>query len=119
MSKTKTDKKVNRIAKKVNKNLKQDLFGDRFWIKQIQKARGEDGLEYYLYELKDRLEPNRDTIFSKGWLWGDSQFLISDFFGELNDFIVRSDFWAIYHNKPESYNRESDVYLTAFNKLSK
>ena len=53
MSKTKIDKRVNKIAKRINRDLKQDLFGDRFWVKQVSKARGEDGLQYYLYELKD------------------------------------------------------------------
>lgn len=117
MAKTKVDKRINKIARRVNGDLKQDLFGDRFWVKQVSKAKGEDGLQYYLYELKDRLEPERDTLFSKGWLWGDSHFLASDFFEEVNDFIVKSDFWAKYWNDESRYNRENDDYLTSFNKL--
>lgn len=96
--KTKTDRKMNKIAKRVNRDLKQDVFKDRFWVRQVCKQRV-DGLEYYLYELKDRLEPERDKIFDKRWLWGGSCFLISDFFEEVNEFIIKSDFWELYRNE--------------------
>lgn len=116
MSKNKTDKKINRIVKKINKQLQEDVFKDRFWIKQICKQRV-DGLNYYLYELKDRLEPERDSVFSKGWLWGDSNFLISDFYNEINNFIVMSDFWSLYYKDPTRYDKDLDEYLWCFNKL--
>ena len=48
MSKTKTDKKVNRKVKEFNKALKKDVFKDRFWVRQYQKTKC-DGLNYYLY----------------------------------------------------------------------
>ncbi|MGN0992950.1 MAG: hypothetical protein ACI4PE_03425 [Bacilli bacterium] len=118
MAKNKVDKKINRIAKRLNRELKKDVFGDRFWIKQVARQRGDyEGCFYYLYELKDRLEPNRDTLFSKGWIWGSSQFLVSEFYEEVNDFIVRSDFWSKYHNDPERYDPKQDYYLNCFNKL--
>ena len=31
-------KKVNRRARKLNKQLMQDVFGDRFWVKEVQKS---------------------------------------------------------------------------------
>lgn len=110
MSKNKMDRKVNRIAKRLNRELKADVFGDRFWVRQVAKQRSEEGMQYYLYELCDRLEPNRNSIFSCGWLWGGSQFLVSDFFEQANDFIVKSDFWAKYHGDESRYDIQLDDY---------
>jgi len=39
MSKTLIDKKVNRVIKKLNKQIKQDVFGNRFEARQLQKSR--------------------------------------------------------------------------------
>lgn len=108
--KTKTDRKVNKIAKRVNRMLKKDVFGDRFWVRQVKKLKGKSGLQYYLYELRDRLEPERNHLFTCGWLWGDSFFLSADFFEQANDFIVRSDFWAKYWNDESRYNEKLDFY---------
>lgn len=110
MAKTKQDKKINRIARELNKELEKDLFKDRFWVHQVKKSKGVDDLQYYLYELCDRLEPERNSIFNCGWLWGGSIFLKSDFFEQMNDFIVKSDFWAKYWNDESRYNRELDTY---------
>ena len=33
------DKKVNRIVKTLNKDLEKDVFGNRFWCRQVAKAR--------------------------------------------------------------------------------
>ena len=109
MGKYKEDKRVNKIVKKINRDLKKDVFGDRFWLRQIKKQRV-DGLDYYLYEMKDRKDPRRDTPI-RGWLWGGSQFLIGEFYEAINDFIIRSDFWSIYHNDPERYDKSIDYYL--------
>ncbi len=100
MGKTKTDKKINKVVKWINKSLKKDVFGDRFWIKQVRKSR-EDGMEYYLYELKDRVDPSRDRLIH-GWLSG---FEISTFRKldmEMNDFIVSSNFWELYNEGSRS-----------------
>lgn len=111
MAKNKSDKKVNRIARKLNKQLQDDVFKDRFWVRQVAKQRGDyDGCTYYLYELKDRLEPERDTLISKGWLWGGSNFLMVELFEAMNDFIVKSDFWAGFYNDKSRYSRELDTY---------
>ena len=110
MSKTKVDKKINRIVKNINKELEQDVFKNRFWIRQVKKSKGEDNMQYYLYELRDRLEPERNSLLRKGWLWGSSTFLRADFFEEVNDFIIKSDFWAKYFNDASRYSESLDVY---------
>lgn len=107
--KTKVDKKINRIVKGMNKELKEDVFGDRFWLRQVKKQKGEDGMQYYLYELKDRIEPERDTLI-RGWLWGHSVFLRAELFDAVNDFIIRSDFWAKYYNDMSRYSISMDYY---------
>ena len=114
MSKTKVDKKVNRLVKRINKQLKKDVFKDRFWIRQIQKSKTEDGTQYYLYEMRDRLEPNRNSLVPYGWMRGDDLFLASHFYEAINDFIVRSSFWSIYFNDSERYNLDEDYYAHEF-----
>ena len=49
MAKTKEDKRINKVVRNINKALAQDVFGNRFWIRQVRKTKGEDGLQYYLY----------------------------------------------------------------------
>ena len=61
MSKTKIDKKVNKKVRNFNKSLKEDVFNGRFWVRQYQKTKY-DGLHYYLYELIDNLEPERNRV---------------------------------------------------------
>lgn len=94
--KTKADKKVNRIARKLNKQLKEDVFGDRFWVRQVAKVRI-NGVSFYLYELRDRLEPERNTIIK----WENEFELITfnHLAFEMNTFIVESDFWKKYHKE--------------------
>ena len=100
MGKTKTDKRINRIVKYINKDLEKDVFGNRFWLKQIRKTREYD-IEYYLYELKDRVDPSRDRIIPC-WLSG---FEISTFRKldiEMNNFIISSNFWEVYNAETRS-----------------
>lgn len=105
--KTSAEKKVNKLMRKFNRQLRQDVFGDRFSVHQYQKARNE-GLSYFLYELIDKAQPERNHLIP-GWLNEfDCQRRVWE---EMNDFIVRSNFWSIYHNKPETYNKELDKYL--------
>lgn len=94
MSKNKTDKKVNKLVKKFNKSLKADVFNGRFWVRQYQKAQV-DGMKYYLYELIDELEPERNLLITQ-WLWGDSLFFMDKIWEKMNEFIVKSDFWDLY-----------------------
>ena len=111
MSKSKTDKKVNRLVRNINKQLKADVFGDRFWVRQMQKAKV-DGMEYYLYEMKDKLEPNRDSIIAEGWIWGGSHFFVSSIYEAMNDFRVKSDFWSKYNGS--YYDKKNDDYAQEF-----
>ena len=94
--KTKTDKKVNRITKSINKQLEKDVFKDRFWIRQYKKTKDNCNMQYYLFELCDRKDFTRNQICRKGWFWGDSEFLMKDLLLEMNNFIISSDFWATY-----------------------
>lgn len=94
--KTKTDKRVNRITKSINRQLEKDVFKDRFWVRQYKKTKGECGIQYYLFELCDRKDSSRNQICRKGWIWGDSEFLMKDLLFEMNNFIISSDFWATY-----------------------
>lgn len=93
MGKNKTDKKVNRIIKKFNKELREDVFKGRFEVRQLQKARIDD-TNYYLYEVRDNLHPENNKIVP--WEWGESIFFMNKIWVEMNDLIVHSDFWELY-----------------------
>lgn len=97
MSKTKVDKKVNRHIKKLNKDLREDVFGDRFFARQYQKAYV-DGLSYYLYELIDRDQPERNRVI-RHWLWSGEILHSNKVHIEMNEFIITSDFWKRYWEK--------------------
>lgn len=91
--KSKDAKRVNRVVKQLNKSLTSDVFGTRFWLRQNRKSNTQ-GTTYYLYELCDRLQPERNKLV--GWY---SEFEIIKFHPlhiEMNDFIVTSDFWVEY-----------------------
>lgn len=106
MKKGKDAKAVNRVAKRLNRSLERDVFGNRFAVRQVRKSRS-CGMEWFLYEMIDREEPRRNRIVH-GWLnVFDAERRL---FTEINDFIVRSDFWAKYHNDPSCYRAEEDVY---------
>ena len=100
MGKTRMDKKVNRVARKLNKQLAEDVYGSRFQIRQIQKIRGLDNWSYYLYELVDNEQPERNRIIP--WASGFSITTFSPLHIEMNDFIVKSDFWRKYYKKEET-----------------
>lgn len=89
--KTNIDKKVNKTVKKINNQLKVDVFGNRFWIRQYRKSRV-DGISYYLYELCDRKQPSRNKIIP-GWLDEFEILIFHKLDTEINEFIVSSDFW--------------------------
>lgn len=95
MGKSKNDKKVNKRVKQLNKQIREDVFGDRFWIKQIQKSKVE-GINYYLYELRDRIQPERNQIVNCGWLTDFAITTFNDLAIEMNNFIVNSNFWTEY-----------------------
>lgn len=94
MSKSLYDKKVNCNVKKLNRQLLNDVFKDRFWARQVQKSKA-DGIDYYLYELCDREQPERNELI-RGWLnyWEIcSSYKIWE---AMNNFIITSDFWSKY-----------------------
>ena len=93
MGKNRTDRKVNRQVKRFNKELREDVFKGRFDVRQLQKARV-DGMNYYLYEVRDTHHPERNRIVP--WEWGDSIFFMNKIWREMNDLIITSDFWELY-----------------------
>ena len=93
MSKTKDDRLVNRNVKKLNMQLAQDVFGNRFYARQIRKSKG-DGVMYYMYELCDREQPNRNRIVP--WETAFAIDILNKIWTEMNEFIVTSDFWEKY-----------------------
>ena len=105
--KTKAEKMVNRRVRQFNRELQRDVFGGRFEVRQFQKARV-DGLSWFLYELIDHEQPERNTIVN-GWV-NEFDFM-RRIWTEMNDFIVYSNFWSIYYNKPDTYNKEHDKFL--------
>ena len=86
----KIDRKVNKIVKKFNKQLAQDVYKDRFYIKQYKKSIHDD-IHYYMYELCDNLQPNRNLII--GWYTSFDILTFNNIAIQMNNFIVDSDFW--------------------------
>ena len=99
MSKSKVDKKINKKVREFNKELKKDVFNSRFELRQYQKAKLDD-MHYYLYQLVDNLEPERNRVIRE-WLRGESPFFMSRLWEEMNDFIIKSDFWELWRKKDE------------------
>ena len=94
--KTLEAKKVNRYVRNLNRQLRNDVFGDRFEARQIKKGFG-DGIEYFMYMLIDHEQPERNEIVP----W-ETAFAICNFSHihiAMNKFIVDSDFWKEYYEK--------------------
>ena len=91
--KTRAEKMVNRKVRQFNRELQRDVFGSRFEVRQLQKARV-DGMSWFLYELTDHKQPERNTIIH-GWL-NEFDFM-RRIWTEMNDFIVYSNFHFIDH----------------------
>lgn len=87
-------RKVNRRARQLNKQLAQDVFGNRFWVRQVQKQYKND-IHYFQYELVDNLQPERNRLLH--WLTEFSLITFNDLWMEMNDFIITSDFWKTYN----------------------
>jgi len=85
--------KVKKNIKKLNRQLKEDVFGDRFYARLRRRERG-DGIMYYMYELCDRDQPDRNEIIP--WETAFSIYKFNKIWVEMNDFIVTSDFWEKY-----------------------
>lgn len=107
MKKSKDDKNVNKIVKHINRDIKNDVFGSRFEIRQYQKTK-ENGVGYYIYSLLDNKNPKRNYIIPKWLTVWDVRRVIYE---ELNDFIIHSDFWALEKGQPDLYDVSKDFYL--------
>lgn len=103
-SKRKIMRRVNRAVRYLNKNLRKDVFGDRFSIAVVERSvrpwddhSGWDSR--FRIEFRDAKYPERNYS-----CWFDYHYVIySGFFSggrhvdtDLNDFIIRSDFWKNY-----------------------
>lgn len=97
--KNKTDKKVNKKVREFNKELKKDVFNGRFWVRQYQKTCYQ-GSMYYLYELIDCAQPERNKVIRE-WIRGESQFFMHTIWEEMNEFIIKSNFWELWRRKDE------------------
>ncbi len=81
--KTAKDREVNAMARKINREVATSSFGDRYSVRQAQKANG----AYYLYEMCDKVNPENNRIVRR-WLSYYNIVKFNDLVMELNDFIV-------------------------------
>ena len=97
MSKTREAKKVNKVVKRLSRQLATDVFKDRFFIRQLRKAFGCNKVEYFQFELIDKEQPERNQITK----WYDSFEIcrFAEVHQEINDFIVNSDFWEKHRER--------------------
>lgn len=89
--KSKVAKRVNRRVRSFNKQLRKDVFGTRFELRQLKKSYT-DGIEYFLYILIDNEQPERNKIIP--WETGFAILTFHPLECAMNDFIVSSDFWS-------------------------
>ena len=103
-AKGKIRRKVRATVRHINRNLRKDVFRERFWIEIVEQHirpwSDNSGWEsYFRIAFHDRENPERDYDY-----WFEPHFIIySGLFaggrhmdGDLNDFIVKSDFWEKY-----------------------
>ena len=88
------DRRVNKNVRKLNKELQNDVFGDRFEARQHKKSRKE-GISYYMYLLIDNKHPERNMIVP--WESAFSIYQFNHIWLAMNDFIISSDFWQTYN----------------------
>ncbi len=96
--KTKSDKRVNRSIRKLNRLIQKDVFGKRFELVQISKH-GMDwyrSYHWYILLLKDNEQSERNYLFRLD----EGEILIRNkHYQEMNRFIVDSDFWRKYNKE--------------------
>ena len=112
-AKDKIRRRVRATVRHINRNLRKDVFGDRFWIEIVEQHikpwPDNSGWEaYFRIAFHDRENPERDYDY-----WFEPHFIIySGLFSggrhmddDLNNFIVNSDFWEKYRaSQKESEN---------------
>lgn len=100
-SKRNLKRKIRRIIRILNKQMREDVFGDRFSLRiigsDIRPYDDNSGWDaYFNIEFLDKEQPDRNYSY-----WFEPHFIIySGMFAggrhvdsDLNDFIVNSDFW--------------------------
>ena len=97
--KTLDAKKVNRNVRRLNRQLRADVFGTRFEARQYKKSKGVDGIEYFMYILIDNEQPERNKICPFWCVDCCVRFAINELAREMNNFIVLSDFWEKHNAK--------------------
>ena len=112
-AKKKIGRKVKSTVRRINRGLREDVFGDRFWIevidRQIKPWSDNSGWQaYFRIKFHDRENPERDF---DGW-YDLNSVIYSGFFAggqhmdsDLNNFICESDFW----NKYRASQKESEI----------
>ena len=103
-AKNKIRKRVRRVIRHMNRQMQKDVFKDRFWIEitrqDIRPWADNSGWDaHFLIAFHDRKDPSRDYEY-----WFEPTFILySGMFAggrhmdsDLNDFIVKSDFWENY-----------------------
>lgn len=106
-AKKKIRRQVNKIVRMLNRGMRNDVFKDRFSIsikdRQIRPYSDNSGWDAnFLIEFCDKEQPERNysywfnihSIVYSGMFAG-GRHLDSD----LNNFIVKSDFWEKYRNE--------------------
>lgn len=99
----KKDKKIVHFVKVLNRQVRNDVFGERFYLRQI--AKGADVTRdnrYYDYEFVDNEDPKRN-FKHRYWLSKHGTeisyaFLCHQVAFDYNNFIIKSDFWEKYYN---------------------
>lgn len=103
-AKRRIKRKVRQTIRMLNKGLREDVFGDRFSVRiaasDIRPYDDNSGWDaYFLIEFLDKEHPERNYQY-----WFTPHFIIYSGFmaggrhvdSDLNDFIIRSDFWENY-----------------------
>lgn len=112
--KSKSDKKVNRLVKSLNRQIHTDVFGDRFSVLQVSKTGYYDCHDYhiYLYRFIDKKQPERnfEKLFSEGEILIQKALYI-----DMNEFIVSSDFWNTFDRESYFKNRAMCSNCSTYN----
>ena len=103
-AKDKIRKRVRSVVRHLNRQMQKDVFKDRFWIEitgqEIRPWADNSGWNArFRIAFHDRKNPERDYEY-----WFEPTFILySGMFAggrhvdsDLNDFIVKSDFWENY-----------------------
>ena len=103
-SKRNLKRKVYRTIRHINKNLREDVFGDRFWLEvtnaNIVPYDDNSGWDADFYVV---FHDNENHSRDYGYWFNPHNIIYSGMFcggryvdSDLNDFIINSDFWEKY-----------------------